>query len=146
MLSELPPNIVLLLLQIILARQQELCKLDKTLKLEYLLVDPILDNDVLQKFIKHPLLKLYSRPAQNLTLRKLRTLIAEIFDNGFQIKYVDDNNVDFSDMCDRYNKETVPNVISLANFYYEYRIVQLEKKLIPCAKSDLIHNLLQSTV
>ncbi|KAK5780381.1 Swc7p PWA37_002656 [Arxiozyma heterogenica] len=146
MLSELPPNIVLLLLQIILAHQQELCKLDKTLKLEYLLVDPILENEVLQKFTKHPMLKLYSRPTQNLTLRKLKTLVAEIFDNGFQIKYVDDNNVDFSELSDRYNKETIPNVISLANFYYEYRIIQLEKKLIPRAKSDLIHNLLQSTV
>lgn len=146
MLADLPPNIVLLLLQIILARQQEYCKLDKTKKLENLLVDPILDNEILERFIKHPLLKIYHQPSQSLTLRQLKILIREVFDNGFQIIYNDKDDYDFSKISDKFTKDTIPNIISLANFYYECRIAQLENELIPNIKSDLVHNLLQSTI
>lgn len=132
MLSELPPNIVLLLLQIILARQQEICRTDKDKNLEQLLSDPILDDEVLHQFTSHALTQLYSVQLKTLTIRKLKTLVAEIFQNSFH------SVAEYSDvLLERFKEEEV-TIVTLANFYYDWRVMQLEQDVIPKAKQDIL--------
>lgn len=53
-----PSNIVLLLLQLVLQRQQTLAHRDKSVDLQTLLKDPVIDNDVLVEFKTHKLVQL----------------------------------------------------------------------------------------
>ncbi|CAL9733741.1 SWR1-complex protein 7 [Monosporozyma servazzii] len=132
MLSELPSNIVLLLLQVILARQQEICRTDKDKDLEYLLGDPIIDDEVLHQFTSHTLINLYSAQLKTLTIRKLKTLVAEIFQNSFH------SAVEYSDvLTERFQEEEI-TIVTLANFYYDWRVMQLEQDVIPKAKEDIL--------
>lgn len=136
MLSELPLNIVLLLLQIILARQEDICRGDKDKNIDQLLQDPILDNGTLQQFITHPLVQIYSPQVKTLTQRKLRALVAEIFENGFHVAA--ESSAAINEVAARFQNEAPPTVVTLANFYYELRILQLERDLIPTAKESLL--------
>ncbi|CAL9729264.1 SWR1-complex protein 7 [Monosporozyma unispora] len=136
MLSELPPNVVLLLLQIVLARQQEICRIDKDKDFDQLIIEPILDNKILYQFTTHALTQLYSPQVKSLTIRKLKTLLAEIFENRFK------SAAEYSDaLTERFQKEEA-TVVTLANFYYNWRVMQLEQNLIPTARDDII-NLIQ---
>lgn len=134
MLSELPPNIVLLLLQIILTRQQEIVRMDKEQVLDLLLLQPILENGILQQFITHKLTQIYSPQVQSFTLRRLKTLLAEIFERGFRVE----NSVGLPPSITNKFQDGPVNIVYLANFYYEWRLWELQESLIPSVQRDIV--------
>lgn len=74
---------MLLLLQLVLQRQQTLAHRDKSVDLQTLLKDPVIDNDVLVEFKTHKLVQLYGpQYCRDISLRGLKTMVTDIFANG----------------------------------------------------------------
>lgn len=105
-------NIVLLLLQIVLYRQQELVHNDKSLDQEQLMKDPIIDEEVLEQFRAHTLVKLYAPELRSAQLRKLRNMVKDIFDLGLP-------------------DGQPATLVTLANHYYAQRVQELQNTEIP---------------
>lgn len=111
-----PDNVILLLLQIILD-EQEIQAMDHP-KLDYnhLLQEPIINDNILSRFTNHALVDTFAPELKSLTLRGLRSIVKDIFDEG--IKGPDGNNVD-----------STLNLVRLANYHYAKRITLLESAL-----------------
>ncbi|CCH58599.1 hypothetical protein TBLA_0A08090 [Henningerozyma blattae CBS 6284] len=135
MVLQYSSNVILLLLQLILYHQESLSHRNKKLRLPNLLVDPIIDEAILNEFKNHTLVKVYAPELCKIQLRSLRMLVKEIFSVGFNIEENEDNingnvkqeNVSYSDSNQK--QDTIINVITLANFYYDKRITEIEKRL-----------------
>ncbi|EDO18730.1 hypothetical protein Kpol_1055p87 [Vanderwaltozyma polyspora DSM 70294] len=120
-----PSNVILLLLQIILHRQQSISHKDKKKDYNLLLVEPVIDTEVLKEFQNHKLVKLHAPDMCNIQLRSLRLLVNEIFEKG--IPEVEGN---------------IPvNIVSLANYYYAKRIKQIEDVELPRLRNEMKSNL-----
>ncbi|CAI4035283.1 hypothetical protein SMKI_12G4330 [Saccharomyces mikatae IFO 1815] len=125
-----PSNIVLLLLQIVLQRQQTLAHRDKSLHLQELLREPIIDGDILMEFKKHKLVQFYGpQYCHDISLRGLKTLVKDIFANGIP------NVTPHSE-----TNEPV-TVVALANYYYVQRINELQETELPQLKEILLRKL-----
>ncbi|CCF56037.1 hypothetical protein KAFR_0A06020 [Kazachstania africana CBS 2517] len=122
-----PANVILLLLQIILRRQQILCHRDVGLNMEDLRKDPIIDNEILHAFQSHKLTRLYAPDIEAMTLRGLKSLAADVFSEGIPSE------------DEEHSKETV-DILDLANYYYNLRIEELENQL-PKLKEELLQKL-----
>ncbi|SCU88835.1 LADA_0E12310g1_1 [Lachancea dasiensis] len=116
---DLPANVSLLLLQLTLYRQQELSHTGKDLKLDDLLVEPVVDESILTKFSTHRLVKLYVPELRGLQLRTLRVLVNDLFKKGLP------------------DKSLPVTVVTLANHYYFVRVTELEQEEIPNLKGEL---------
>ncbi|CUS20270.1 LAQU0S01e02828g1_1 [Lachancea quebecensis] len=116
---ELKSNVALLLLQIVLYRQQELSHIDKTLDNEQLLADPVLDEMVLSKFANHRLVRMHAPELSGIQLRTLKGIIRELFEQGLP-----DDDVPVT-------------VVTLANHFYYTRVQELEKEQIPELKDKM---------
>ncbi|CAB4257266.1 similar to Saccharomyces cerevisiae YLR385C SWC7 Protein of unknown function, component of the Swr1p complex that incorporates Htz1p into chromatin [Maudiozyma barnettii] len=115
---EYPTNIVLLLLQIVLEEQEKLAHRNKKFKLDDLLTEPLVDAVVLEKVVRHPLVHMYSPDIENTTLRGLKSIVRDIFDQG-----IDESS-------NTKNEDSTPvTLITLANYYYAKRIHELEGTL-----------------
>ncbi|QLQ80808.1 hypothetical protein HG537_0E01630 [Torulaspora globosa] len=124
---EYPSNVILLLLQLLLQRQQTLAHHNKSLDLAQLLRDPIVDKEVLDQFQNHKLVKMYSPELSNLHLRALKGLVTDLFTYGIPSAESPQG------------QET--NVITLANHYYNKRIGELTLIELPELRQE-IKNLL----
>ncbi|CAI4046983.1 Swc7p SKDI_12G4110 [Saccharomyces kudriavzevii IFO 1802] len=125
-----PSNIVLLLLQIILRRQQILAHRDKTLNLQELLMEPIIDNDILTEFKTHKLVQLYGpQYYRDISLRGLKTMVTDIF--AEEIPKAEQSS----------ETDEPTTVVTLANHYYAQRIDELQKTEIPQLKELLLKKL-----
>ncbi|CAI4047316.1 hypothetical protein N7582_004048 [Saccharomyces uvarum] len=125
-----PSNIVLLLLQIILQRQQALTHRDKSLNLEEMLKEPIIDNDILTEFKTHKLVQLYGpQYYRDISLRGLKTMVTDIFANGIP-KTAQPSETD----------EPI-TVVSLANHYYAQRVDELQGRELPQLREQLLEKL-----
>lgn len=122
-----PSNVILLLLQIVLQRQQFLAHQDKTLDLDSLLREPIIDRVILTEFQNHKLVKMYLPDFVTLQMRGLKSLVNEVFEEGI----ADGNSDDDAGIT----------VISLANHYYAKRIRELESSELPALKTSIIDQL-----
>ncbi|SMN22673.1 similar to Saccharomyces cerevisiae YLR385C SWC7 Protein of unknown function, component of the Swr1p complex that incorporates Htz1p into chromatin [Maudiozyma saulgeensis] len=122
---EYPTNVVLLLLQLVLEEQEKLAHTNKKFKLEDLMTEPLVDSVVLKKFVEHPLVHLYAPETENITLRGLKSIVRDIFDQG--LDGTTDNN----------DKGSTPvTVVTLANHYYAKRIRELED-ILPNMKDQI---------
>ncbi|AMD19914.1 HCL237Cp [Eremothecium sinecaudum] len=110
-------NVVLLLLQMLLYRQQELKNKDKALDYEKLLEEPIVDEEVLERFTSHKLVKLYNPYLCTIRLWELKKTVREIFSKGLEDKSI-----------------AKLNLVTLANQYYKRRMNELQFKEIPRLK------------
>ncbi|QLL33250.1 hypothetical protein HG536_0E01610 [Torulaspora globosa] len=120
---EYPSNVILLLLQLLLQRQQTLAHHDKSLDLTQLLREPIIDKEVLAQFQNHKLVKMYSPELCNLHLRALRGLVTDLFTYG----------IPGAEGLDA--QET--NVITLANYYYNKRLAELTLTQLPELRQEI---------
>ncbi|CCC72120.1 hypothetical protein NCAS_0J01410 [Naumovozyma castellii] len=118
-MEQYPANVPLLLLQIILQRQQVLAHKDKNLHMETLIKDPIIDDEILNQFISHKLIKIYTPDLSHMTKRSLKTMVNELFVEGLS------------------TSQDPVTIVTLANYYYERRVKELETELIPQLKSQL---------
>ncbi|SCU84340.1 LAFA_0D09428g1_1 [Lachancea sp. 'fantastica'] len=109
----LAANVALLLLQIVLYRQQELSHGEKGGKLNDLLIEPVVDEIVLDRFTSHRVVKLYAPELTKLRLRTLKKEVTDLFSAGLP------------------DKNTPVTVITLANHFYYTRINELEMDKIP---------------
>lgn len=121
---EYPSNVILLLLQLLLQRQQTLSHQDKSLNLTELLKDPIVDKEVLVSFQSHKLVKMYSPDLCYAHLRSLKSLVSDIFMFGVP-----------SDETDEGDPITV---ITLANHYYKKRLKELEQEQLPQLRQEMV--------
>lgn len=103
--------VILLLLQITLYRQQELSHQDSSLEVDKLLLDPKVDQTILNKFISHKMTKLYTPELTNINLRSLKMLL--------------------TDVLDQTELDGEKNLITLANYYYSKRVSFLEEEKLP---------------
>lgn len=125
-----PSNIVLLLLQIVLQRQQNLAHRDKSLNLQELLREPIIDNDILVEFKKHKLVQLYGpQYCRDISLRGLKTMVTDIFASGTPKAPQPSGN------------DQPVTVVELANYYYMQRINELQNTELPQLKEVLLTGL-----
>lgn len=104
-------SIALLLLQITLYHQQELAHADSSLSLDELLVEPIVDNTVVEKFTSHSMVQIYAPELVPLNIRSIKGLISDLFTNT--------------------NIQEPKNLITLANHYYSERLNYLQEEKIP---------------
>ncbi|QEU62892.1 Swc7 [Kluyveromyces lactis] len=104
-------SIALLLLQITLYHQQELAHADSSLSLDELLVEPIVDNIVVEKFTSHSMVQIYAPELAPLNIRSIKGLISDLFTNT--------------------NIQEPKNLITLANHYYSERLNYLQEEKIP---------------
>lgn len=116
-----PTNVLLLLLQLLLQRQQALAHQDKSLDLTALLREPIVDKEVLAQFQSHKLVKMYAPELCSVHLRILKSLVADIFLAGLPGEETQDE----------------VTVISLANHYYNQRIEELTLDQLPRIRHDM---------
>lgn len=116
-----PYNIILVLLQIILHRQQVITHKNKNLKYEELLENPTIDNETLIEFQHHKLVKLYSPDLCDIQLRRLKTMVIDIFEEGIP----------------HLSSSESLNLITLANYYYAKRIQEIEETEIPELFNDI---------
>ncbi|CAR22887.1 Swc7p [Lachancea thermotolerans CBS 6340] len=115
----LKSNVALLLLQIVLYRQQELLHMDKTLDNDQLLADPVLDEMILSKFANHRLVRMYAPELSGIQLRTLKGIVRELFEQGLP-----DDDVPVT-------------VVTLANHFYYTRVQELEREQIPELKAKV---------
>lgn len=121
-------NICLLLLQIVLERQQSLAHTDKTLELSQLLIEPVIDINIWTKFITQPIVIYYSPKLQDIKLEELQKQVDDLFQIGFPSDCKEFEDVEIT-------------VISLANFYSMKRIDELENEKLPFLKNEILQNL-----
>ncbi|AET38771.1 Swc7p Ecym_3278 [Eremothecium cymbalariae DBVPG len=118
-------NVTLLLLQLLLYRQQELVHNNRALDYERLLMNPTVDEEVLKRFTRHKLVRLYCPYICDIQLRGMKSIVQDIFTKGLKD-----------------NKGNVPvTLVTLANHYYRQRIQQLEKEELPKLKELIQSNL-----
>ncbi|SCU77878.1 LAMI_0A02652g1_1 [Lachancea mirantina] len=110
---DLASNVILLILQIVFYRQQELAHGDNSVKLDELMLEPVVDESVLTRFRNHKLIRLYNPDQCGVQLRTLKGIVRDIFELGLPEESAD------------------VTVISLANHYYAQRIKELEEKELP---------------
>ena len=121
---------MLLLLQIVLQRQQTLAHRDKSLDLQELLREPIIDNDILAEFKKHKLVQLYGpQYCCDISLRGLKTMVTDIFASGIPNAAQPSGN------------DQPVTVVELANYYYMQRINELQNTELPQLKEVLLTGL-----
>lgn len=120
-------NVRLLLLQIVLERQETLVQEDKSLQLSELLVDPVIDVEVWTKLITHPVLLYFAPELQEIQVEDLQDEVKALFEEGFPPD------------CEEFEDEDV-TVVSLANFYYAKRISELENDKLPVLKREILRN------
>lgn len=121
MVMDYPTNVLLLLLQLILQRQQALVHQDKSLDLTALLKEPIVDKEVLIQFQNHKLVKMYAPELCNVHLRVLKSLVADIFMTSTPGDETHDGTT----------------VITLANYYYNQRIAELTQDQLPRIRQEI---------
>lgn len=122
-----PDNVILLLLQIVLD-EQELQAMDHPrLNHSHLLQEPIINENILFRFTGHRVVDMFAPELKSLTLRGLKSIIKDIFDEG--IKGPDGNKID-SDL----------NLVQLANYHYAKRVALLESAL-PQMRDELQNGL-----
>lgn len=131
-MMDYPTNIVLLLLQIVLAEQEQLAHQIKNASLEDLLKDPVVDSKVLSQFTQHQLVKLYAPELAHMSLRGLKSVVRDVFDKGIPKEFIEktqesDENNDFSSVT----------VVTLANYYYSKRISELQDGQLPELKKQI---------
>ncbi|CEP60425.1 Swc7p LALA0_S01e10594g [Lachancea lanzarotensis] len=117
----LAANVALLMLQIVLYRQQELSHGEKGGKLNELLVDPVVDEVVLDRFTNHRIVKLYAPELEKVRLRTMKKEVADLFSAGLP------------------DKNLPVTVITLANHFYYTRINELEKDQIPKINRQMVN-------
>lgn len=118
-----PSNVVLLLLQLLLQRQQALAHHDKSLDLTQLLKDPIVDKEVLTQFQNHKLVKMYAPELCSVHLRSLKGLVTDIFTYGIPVT----EDVSGQEIT----------VITLANHYYNKRLAELTQFELPELRQEI---------
>ncbi|AAS52732.1 AER048Cp [Eremothecium gossypii ATCC 10895] len=111
-------NVTLLLLQVVLHRQQELAHQDKTLSQISLLREPVVDTAVLERFSAHRVVRLYAPELCGLRLEELQAVVREVFARGLAGSAED----------------TPVTLITLANHYYRLRVQELELQELPKLK------------
>ena len=134
MLSDYPYSVILLLLQIVLKREQALAHDNRKLSLDKLLTDPIIDDVILSEFQSHNLVKLYAPELCKVSLRRLKALVREVFDAGIP--------PDTSSQT----SEKVVTVVTLANYYYERQLKYLEQEELPRLKREMLQLLRDEVV
>ncbi|SCU94415.1 LAME_0F07382g1_1 [Lachancea meyersii CBS 8951] len=115
----LKSNVALLLLQLVLYRQQEFSHNDTGAKLNELLVNPVVDEIVLDRFTNHRLVKLYAPELVKVRLRALKKEVNDLFSAGLP------------------DKNMPVTVITLANHFYYTRVKELEQDQIPKINEQL---------
>ncbi|CCE61901.1 hypothetical protein TPHA_0B02290 [Tetrapisispora phaffii CBS 4417] len=126
-MANYPDNVILLLLQIILERQQNLSHIFQNQKAnkekyEKLLERPIIDQEILSRFVTDKLVIMYAPELCEMQLRSLKTLVLDIFNKGIEGE----------------DKESIlVNVITLANYYYYKRIKDIEETRLPELRSQM---------
>lgn len=125
---EYPSNVILLLLQVLLKRQQTLAHQDKSLNISHLLKEPVVDKDVLVQFQTHKIVKMYSPDLCNIQMRSLKSLISDLFERGLPADETEEG-------------ENVVDVISLANHYYIKRMEELEQNQLPQLRKEIMEEL-----
>ena len=136
-------NIILLLLQIILERQQDIAKnKDGKNDITEFLTDPVIDDFVLNEFKSHKMFEVYKlngtlqgvsfdtpkKKNQNhlkLTLRDLRTIVATLYKTPISTP-VNENLT-----------KNRPTLITLCDRYYALRIEQLSTDMLPKLREEL---------
>lgn len=118
-----PSNVLLLLLQLLLQRQQSLVNHDKSLDLAQLLKEPVVDREVQVQFQKHKLVRMYSPELCDVHLRGLKGIVCDLFAEGIA-----------SD-TDQDQAETT--VITLANYYYNKRLAELAEIELPELRQEI---------
>lgn len=126
---EYPSNVVLLLLQVLLKRQQTLAHQDKSLDISHLLKEPVVDKDVLIQFQTHRIVKIYSPDLCNIQMRSLKSMISDLFERGLPADEEEEEG------------EDVVDVITLANHYYMKRIEELEQNQLPQLRKEIMEEL-----
>ncbi|AGO12403.1 AaceriAER048Cp [[Ashbya] aceris (nom. inval.)] len=111
-------NVTLLLLQVVLYRQQELAHQDKTLDQMRLLREPVVDAVILERFSTHRVVRLYAPELCRLRLDELQAVVREVFARGLPGSAED----------------TPVTLITLANHYYQLRVQELELRELPKLK------------
>lgn len=125
---EYPSNVILLLLQVLLKRQQTLAHQDKSLNISHLLKEPVVDKDVLVQFQTHKIVKMYSPDLCNIQMRSLKSLISDLFERGLPADETEEG-------------EEIVDVISLANHYYIKRMKELEQNQLPQLRKEIMEEL-----
>ncbi|KAH3899924.1 uncharacterized protein SCODWIG_00149 [Saccharomycodes ludwigii] len=123
-------HIILLLLQIVLHRQQYLCHKDSNLSEVECAKNPVIDDFIFNTFINHKLVKYYNIMSKNtrnsvvptdLTLEELKQIVRSIYSRGLP-----------------QNENNDPNtLVALCNYYYFKRIDELENNILPKIKKQL---------
>ncbi|CAR26541.1 hypothetical protein ZYGR_0H03550 [Zygosaccharomyces rouxii] len=122
-----PSNVKLLLLQILLRRQQNLAHQDKSLSLPQLLREPIVDREALQEFQSHKLVQMYSPELCTVPLRTLKNMVSELFERG---------------LPHRANDPDEPvTIVKLAEYYYSERIQEIQDDQLPKLREQMLQYL-----
>ena len=135
MLTDYPYSVILLLLQIVLKREQTLAHDNRKLSLDKLLTDPIIDEVILSEFQSHNLVKLYAPELCTVSLRGLKALVREVFDAGIP-----------HDTSSQHSGKMVVTVVTLANYYYERQLKYLEQEELPRLKREMLQLLRDEVV
>ncbi|GCE98737.1 SWR1-complex protein 7 [Zygosaccharomyces mellis] len=122
-----PSNVKLLLLQILLRRQQTLAHQDKSISLPQLLKEPIVDRESLQEFQSHKLVRMYSPELCTIPLRTFKSIVNKLFEEGLSCK---------TDGLD----EPI-TIIKLAEYYYSERIQEIQEVQLPGLKEQMLEQL-----
>lgn len=122
-----PSNVKLLLLQILLRRQQTLTHQDRSLQIGQLLQEPIVDKEALQQFQSHKLVRMYSPELCTVSTRSLKGLVSELFQIGLPGQ--------------EENSEEPVTIIMLAEYYYAQRIEEIETLQMPELRQQILHQL-----
>ncbi|AQZ18256.1 SWC7 (YLR385C) [Zygosaccharomyces parabailii] len=126
-LMEYPSNVKLLLLQILLRRQQTLAHQDKSLELTELLREPIVDKEALQQFQSHKLVRMYCSELCAVSTRTLKSLVSELFQIGIPVQAETPHDP--------------VTLITLAEYYYSQRIEEIESQQMPELRQHMLHHL-----
>ncbi|GAV52524.1 hypothetical protein ZYGR_0AG05150 [Zygosaccharomyces rouxii] len=122
-----PSNVKLLLLQILLRRQQALAHQDKSLSLPQLLKEPIVDRESLQEFQSHKVVQLYSPGLCTVSLRTLKSMVSELFERGLPYKTE--------------GPDEPITIIKLAEYYYSERIQEIQDVQMPRLREQMFQQL-----
>lgn len=119
-----PSNVKLLLLQILLRRQQALTHQDKSFSLSQLLREPIVDRELLQEFQTHKLVRMHSPELCTVPLRTLKSIVSDLFEAGLP------HRTD--------GPEEPVTVVSLAEYYYSKRIQEIRDTQLPELRQQML--------
>lgn len=122
-----PSNVKLLLLQILLRRQQTLAHQDKSISLPQLLKEPIVDRESLQEFQSHKLVRMYSPELCAIPLRTFKSMVSKLFEEGLPYKTE--------------GLDEPITIIKLAEYYYSERIQEIQEVQLPRLKEQMLEQL-----